>query len=104
MENFIALGMEEEMDDLHHRMENLELRMKQMRDDNKELLSQLKQMNKWNDLLLSKLNKDQANNTELNKSHRYKPDNLFLYYQSQSFERINRLKELSKALGKIGPI
>jgi chromosome segregation ATPase len=96
--------MEEEMDDLRHRMENLELRMKEMRDDNKQLLSQLKQMNKWNDLLLIKLNKDQANNTELNKSHRYEPDSLFLYYQSQSFERINRLKELSKALGKIGPI
>lgn len=96
--------MEEEMDDLRHRMENLELRMKEMRDDNKQLLSQLKQMNKWNDLLLIKLNKDQANNTELNKSHRYGPDSLFLYYQSQSLERINRLKELSNALGKIGPI
>ena len=92
--------MEEEMDDLRHRMENLELRMKQMRDENKLLLSQLKQMNKWNDLLLIKLNKDQANNNDLNKSHRYEPDSLFLYYQSQSLERINKLKEISKSLNK----
>jgi hypothetical protein len=96
--------MSEDMDNLRRRMENLELRMKEMRDDNKLLLSQLKQMNTWNDLLLIKLNKDQANNNELNKSNRYKPDSLFLYYQSQSLERLNRLKELSKALGKIGPI
>ena len=92
--------MEEEMDDLRHRMENLELRMKEMRDDNKLLLSQLKQMNKLNDLLLIKLNKDQANNNELIKAHRYEPDSLFLCYQRESLERINRLKKLSKALGK----
>jgi hypothetical protein len=92
--------MSEEMDDLRHRIENLERRMKEMGDDNKLLLSHLKQANKLNDFLLSRLNKDQTSNNDLNKSYRYEADALFLYYQSQSLERINKLKAISKSLNK----
>jgi hypothetical protein len=92
--------MSEDMDNLRRRMESLERRMKEIRDDNKVLLAQLKQTNKLNDLLLIKLGKEQTNNSELNKSHRYEADSLFLYYQSQSLERINKLKEISKSLSK----
>ena len=92
--------MSEEMDDLRHRIENLERRMKEMGDDNKLLLSHLKQANKLNDFLLSRLNTDQTSNNDLNKSYRYEADALFLYYQSQSLERINKLKEISKSLNK----
>ena len=91
------------MDDLRHRMENLERRVKEIEDDNKLLLSQLKHVNKLNDLLIIQLNKIQVNNGDLSKSNQGQSGNLFLYDQSQFLERINKLKEISKSLNKLGP-
>ena len=81
--------MEDEMDSLQRRMENLERRVKAMEEDNNRLASHLKTANKLNDLLLSKLNKEQASNNGLNKLYANERDSNFLYYQNQSLTNIN---------------